>query len=284
MRIPRDFFLPREFFILLAAILIAGCQQARLNPLDPVGTAFVKPGLTLLNSLPANLTLTTDSISLAWKGTSEANQYEYTLTSLATGVIYKESNGWITDTTFSVNHLDDSPYRFMIATRYPGLDTTAQYEFFFNVQTSPTPALVFMRKFCQVPPDSQFEVDVWGEGISGLFAGDLTVGFDPRVLAFNGYAVGALKDTSGVGSQLLTEDYPQPDPNQSGSVQLSTVYASKSTGGNSAVSGTGSIIRLYFKGKATGQCSIVFANADLRDLNGDSIEVDHSRTATVVVK
>ncbi len=278
------------YFLLIAgavlSLFLGGCEKKRLNPLDPESSAFEAPGLAFVSAPDNYAVLTADSVEFAWTGNSPVNIYSYSLTNVVTGDVYYISSGWVSDSSAVFSHLDDGAYRFEITARYIGLDTATKYEKSFSVRTENAPAMVFVRKYTTQPAGGLFEIDVCGEGLLQFMAGDISLSYDPGVFSLVGVADGNLKDSSNV-SQYTLFAYGGTDPvtaaNKDGTLNLSTMFLAKSSGGNAAVGGTGSIIRLIFKARSVGVSSLSFIYADLRDANGDSLAFRTAGPATVNV-
>lgn len=273
-------------FAALVLFSLNGCEKGRVNPLDLGGTDFQSPGLTILTGPAANSILTTDSVQVLWTGNTGVNIYSFTLTNMATRQVYAQSNSWTSDTSVTLRYLDDSPYEFIVKTKYNGFNDETDYSAKFTVQTHALPTLVFMRKFTTVTVGQQFEIDVWGEDIQGLFAGDISVGFAPSSIQLVGLSEGDLHDSSGV-DQMTLLDYTQPDQigqaNRTGIAKISTFMLARSTQGNATLSGTGSILKLFFIAIQSGQSDVTFVGTDLRDYNGDILSIPTAGTAIVSV-
>jgi hypothetical protein len=274
------------FSAVLLSFALNGCEKGRVNPLDLGGTDFRKPELTILAGPVADSILTADSLQVVWTGNMHINLYSFTLTNMATRQVYAQSNSWTSDTLVTVRYLDDSPYELIVKTKYNGFNDETDYSAHFTVQTHAMPTLVFMRKFTTVAVGQQFEIDVWGEGIQGLFAGDISVGFAPGSIQLVGFSEGDLHDSSGVDQRTLM-DYTQPDQlgqaNVAGIAKISTFMLARSAGGNTTLSGTGSILKLFFSAIQAGQSEVTFVGTDLRDSNGDSLSIPAVGTAIVAV-
>lgn len=277
----------------LSLTLFVGCQtKQRANPVDPGGTSFEMPSVSFIACPDSNQILSIDSVTFAWKGNSSASVYRFGLVNSLSGQVYYPSTQYSSDwdtTRYAVfQHLDDSPYQFVLVTEYAGAGGyTTTYAKPFMVKTVAVPAILFVKKYTDVNAGSEFEIDVWVDGVQRVFAGDLAIAFDTKYLQLVTVAEGTLPEASGL-TQMLVPDFGLSkvvsSANSLGEIDLSTAFLGSSSVGDTAISGTGSILKLTFTAVAAGQTSLSFRRANLRDVDDDPLVVGYGQVATVDVK
>lgn len=271
--------------IILLAIGLFGCQdKPRSNPLDPGGVNYHMPTLDSLWGPYNGETLSVDSVEFGWLGHSTSNVYQCTLTNTTVGQTYYQSTDWDTVSTKGFSHLDDGTYDFGVQIEYSGETIDTTYHVLFTIKSVPTPSLVFLRKFNQVTVDSSFEVDIWVNGIQGLFAGDLAITFDKNAIQLINVSQGDGAGKMGL-TQLVTPDYSLSkivsNANNLGQFGISTAFLGST---NSVFSGTGSILKMTFRAVRSGPTLLNFQTSDLRDVNDKTLTIYRGQSATVEVK
>jgi hypothetical protein len=125
----------------LIAALILSCTPKRDNPLDPDGDSYTPPSMTLdlsQSNIPANDTLTGDSIVIPVEGNSPHSQFRYKID----GGAWTQ---WQDSALISASLLDDGRHVMVIETRYKDGTETSADSVRFTVALLPDRAVYFYR-------------------------------------------------------------------------------------------------------------------------------------------
>lgn len=275
-------FLSTALFLLV----FDGCQtKLRDNPLDPGGVAFQKPSVTFISPFGNDTTVYSNSVVFAWTGNSAIYRYRYKLTNNLTNDVFYPLSPWDTISTATFSYLDDSPYSFSLETEYNGIDSSdTVYNKTLWVYPPPQgPALVFVKKQPTQSLLSQFEIDVWGEDLPGVFVADISIAFDPTMIEFDAVYAGDHQSSPGVSQYVFLDPVPNPvdQANQTGQIRVSTMFLAQSADGNTLFSGNGSFLKLMFTAIKSGQSNVSFLHTDLRDTSDDSLSDSTGHAAVV---
>lgn len=161
----------------------------------------------------------------------------------------------------------------------------------FTMDVMEPGSLTFLRNRIHKTSGEEFFVDIWGKELDGFFAGEFDVEFDHDLLELKGvnhsgslfqnfeYSLAERHDVS----QLVAPDFNKTDvlneANDNGQAEISTTLIHPSEEELVEVTGTGSLIRLYFEvrsGAATGSEAVIsIAEEDVLLLNAGEEEIDY---------
>ncbi len=161
----------------------------------------------------------------------------------------------------------------------------------FTMDVMEQGSLTFLRNRLHKSSGEGFYVDIWGKELEGFFAGEFDVEFDHDLLELKGvnhngnlfqsfeYSMAERHDVS----QLVAPDFGTSDvlneANDNGRAEISTTLIHQTDEELAEVTGSGSLIRLYFEvksGVSAGSEAIIYiAEEDVLLLNTGEEEINY---------
>jgi len=257
--------------LLLTAGILAACDALTPpespiynNPVDPGGSTFVPPTVTITGGPQTGDTVSTRSVTFTWTGSSNAILFQ---TRVLGHEWLSDWSPWSEDTSQTLIGLDESQYQFRVRGGIPSSSGDPQSGFIsdpasrtFTVDAIQGPALWLSPVLSLASLNGNFDLNVYAEDVTDLTMVKLRIRFDAGRLQYTTKSDGPFLLSN--GGTLLQFD-PIID-NGAGLVEFEMGVAGANPPG---VTGTGIIITLTFQAVGTGQTDVTFglANTLLRD-------------------
>ncbi len=258
----------KRLFIIIV-LLFWSCDEVVLeqdNPLDPGNPDFDPPVVTFTSG-PQDETVGTSEVTFEWEGNGLISAYR-------TKFNNDSWTGWVTNTSVTLQYLDEGSYSFSIQGRYTTEDTSAVVTSNFGVDAVQGPALMFYPRanFSSVGSNATFQV--LAEEVTSLTAAQFNVTFDPSKLEIVSVTQGSLLQIN--GESIFSTEFD----NQAGSLSVITA----ALGGDlPSVDGTGVLLELVLEVKATGTSNLEFDGTELlRDPDNNNISISETVNGLVV--
>lgn len=260
----------KRLFIIII-LLFWSCDEVVLeqdNPLDPGNPDFDPPVVTFTSG-PQDETVGTSEVTFEWEGNELISAYR-------TKFNNDSWTGWVTNTSATLQYLDEGSYSFSIQGRYSTEDTSAVVTSNFGVDAVQGPALMFYPRanFSSVGSNATFQV--LAEEVTSLTAAQFNVTFDPSKLEIVSVTQGPLLQLS--GESIFNVEFD----NQTGSLSVITAALG---GDQPSVDGTGVLLEVVLEVKATGTSNLEFDGTELlRDPSNNDITINETVGGVVIIE
>jgi len=230
--------------LIFAAVVISSCGEVKVPPSE------VEPD-TLIVSAPAEVSVE-PSVTFQWEGSHLVNEFSYRYTPGQ-----DEWSTWSTDTSKTLDCLDQGDYVFEVKGRYgPDEEDESPAQMTFTIDI-PGPGMLISPFRQKAVPGQEFEIHVVADDVVDLMLAHLILVFDPSQLQ----ALDAAP-----GEALQSADPPvfyEEIDNTRGVVDLSisTITIKSAADATASISGLGRIAIITFKALSAGESSVAFHSA-----------------------
>lgn len=255
------------------------------NPVDPSGDAFVSPTTTITGGPSDGSTVSTEEVTFTWEGNDNATLFQVRIT----GGEWDGTWGqWDTHTSLLIGFLDEVGYTFEVRSGYPSdsgdpveIDETPE-SVSFTVDAMQGPALRMTPTRLTESVNNTFSIEIIAEDVVDLTMTQITIRFNSSFIQYaDSYTYGSF--LTGNGGSIL--EFPSYVDQGAGVVEFNFGIAGANPPG---VSGTGTIMTVFFRGTSSGSSDMTFgaANTLLRNhLNqGITITAGNLRGARIIIQ
>ncbi len=264
------------------------------NPIDPDAPDHVSPQTSISGGPSDGSTVTSSSVTFSWSGNTGATMFQVRVSGGAYGTDWPAWSGmfangwssWTTDTSVTLNFLDELTYTFMVRAGYPSNMTGGDPSEWddtpetigFTVNAVSGPALRLSPRVTPIALNGTFDIDIVADGVTDLAMLNLRIVWNPsRIQHISEWDQGPFLSSN--GGDVLTLGTTGEEA--SGAWELAIGIAG---GSPASVSGTGVIATLHFRAIGTGVHAIAFVEpTELRDHNNNTISPTGLIAATVIV-
>jgi hypothetical protein len=234
------------------------------NPLDPDVPDYVPPFTTLVTVVED--VITTSSLALTWRGNELGCEYAWRLDD-------DDFTDWLTDTTLTLEYMDEGDHVFEIKCRYPtGDEEATPLRVEFTVDAVPDQSLLLYPYRVEVASGQPLEVEMRAHGITGLTGLEVN-------LAYNGTSL--RPDTALTGPFLAKEGGNTIAFSEVGSAwNVSTGVAQ---GPATGVDGSGAILTYRFEVLSVANSTLTLTVVDARGPNDEAVSIATVRGSVVEV-
>ena len=258
----------KRLFIIIV-LLFWSCDEVVIeqdNPLDPGNPDFDPPVVTFTSG-PQDETVGTSEVTFEWEGNELISAYR-------TKFNNDSWTGWVTNTSVTLQYLDEGSYSFSIQGRYSTEDTSAVVTSNFGVDAVQGPALMFYPRanFSSVGSNVTFQVHA--EDVNDLTAVQFNVTFDPSKLEIVSVTQGSF--FLEFGESIFSYDFD----NQTGSFSVVTAALG---GDQPSGMGTGPLLEVVLTVKESGTSYLEFDGTELfRDPDNNNISISEAVNGVVI--
>ena len=234
------------------------------NPLDPDIPDYVPPFTTLTTAVDP--IIYTSSLTLAWRGNEQGCEYAWRLDD-------DDFTDWLTDTTLTLEYLDEGDHVFEIKCRYPtGDEEETPLRVDFTVDAVPDQSLILYPYRAEVESGQPLEVQLLAHGVTGLTGVEVN-------LAYNGTTL--LPDTALTGPFLAKDGGSTIAFSEVGAVwNVSTGVAQ---GPATGVQGSGTILTYRFDVLQVTGSTLTLTVVDARGPDDEEVTIATVRGAVIRV-
>ena len=170
---------------------------------------------------------------------------------------------WNADTTAYYNHLDENDYLFKVKSRYEeGSEQETPDSVTFTINNIAGPGLRFFPLYREVENFDAFTMDIYAEEVTGLIGAEISCFYDTGLVMLDTTAISAGSFLSAAsGYPIIIEEYDVV----TGSLILTVATLEDGTdlGGETSLSGSGSLVQLPFTAISAGTFVLSFSNTSV---------------------
>lgn len=263
----------------LLSLALISCIKKPENPLDPSSEAYTAPSVTITLGPKEGETLSDNTVRFAWQGNSSVNEFRYILEPYMSAW-----SSWSKNNSVTFIFLDDFSYKFTIQTRYENQNEVSSVSRNFKVDAIKGPGLKFYRLNNQVNLGLYVTVDVVLEDVSNFEAANFRVNFDPSYLNLSSVSAGDIAN-SNVPVVILPDFSRSSVLGEANNKGYFDVTAGVLLSSPSQVVNSGSIVKLTFQAKRSGNTSLTLSNVKILDPGGVQYTLNFSSNrANVEIK
>jgi len=265
------------------------------NPIDPDSPDHVAPQISITGGPAEGSTVTSSSVTFSWSGNTGATLFQIRVTGGAYGIGWTPWSGmfsnewspWTSDTSVTLDFLDELNYTFEVTAGYPSdagggdpdeWDTTPESRT-FTVNALTGPALRLSPRITSVSQNVTFDLDIIAEDVTDLTMLNMRIVWNTANIQYaSGWEVGSFLGSN--GGDIL--NLGTTGEEGAGAWDLAIGVA----GGNPpGVTGTGVIATLHFRAVSSGVHTIAFVSSgtELRDHLNNPINPTGLISARVIV-
>ncbi|MFC1547219.1 cohesin domain-containing protein [Candidatus Neomarinimicrobiota bacterium] len=234
------------------------------NPLDPDIPDYVPPLTTLTTEIAP--TIHTSSLTLSWQGTTLQCEYAWRLDA-------QPYTDWLTDTTLTLDYLDEGDHAFEIKCRYPtGDEETTPLRVAFTVDAVPNQSLLLYPYRVEAVNGQPLVVELQAHGITGLTALEVN-------LEYNG---SSLRPDSALTGPFLAKD----GGNIIAFREVGTAWnvsTGVAQGPTTGVAGSGTILTYRFEVLSMANSTLTLTVVDARGPDDEAVSIATVRGGVVEV-
>jgi len=254
----------KTIVVMILLLLSFSCEELVYdNPLDPDNPDFIEPETTILSGPAEGETVNSSSVPFTWEGNEQATEYSYSMD----GGPWSD---WSTETSVTVDYLDEDSYLFQVKSRYPTEDEdTTPAEVEFTVDAVHGPALRVFPLLIQTSVGQPIATEVFMEEVDNIMVSEFSVTYNPLLVSVQSIRKGDLLDYFSGESVLIYET------TQANGMATITFNVGVAVGDNPGLTGTGSVAIIDFLPVSIGEFDVEIAQeATFRDYNNLEIPVN----------
>jgi len=212
--------------------------------LDNPFEKYIPPELNITNSEKNE-----DEITISWQADNQfALEFSYMLEPIEV-----EWSAWSTDTSAYYNYLDENDYIFKVKSRYEeGSEQALPDSILFTIDNILGPGLRFFPLYMEVNNASTFTMEIYVEEVTGLIGAEISCSYDPGFVVLDTMEISAGSFLSEASENpIIIKEYDV----EAGSLILTVATSLEDgadLGGETSLSGSGSLIQLPFTAISTG--------------------------------
>lgn len=265
------------------------------NPIDPDSPDHVAPQTSITGGPADGSTVTSSSVTFSWSGNSGATLFQIRITGGVYGIDWTPWSGmfanewspWTSDTSVTLDFLDELTYTFEVSAGYPSnasggdpdeWDTTPESRS-FTVNAVTGPALRLSPRVTAVSQNGTFDLDIIAEDVTDLAMLNMRIVWNTADIQYSSvWEIGTFLGSNG-GDVL---NLGTTGEEGTGAWELAIGVAGGSPPG---ISGTGVIATLHFRAISSGVHTISFVSSstELRDHLNNPINPTGLIPARVIV-
>ena len=263
----------RKIYPILLLIFVAfNCNEIELlqdNPLDPDNPDYTAPTIVLISGPTDGETIETSSLTFSWQGNELVTEDRWIF-----------DNGswadWISQTTVTLDYLDEGDHNFSVQGRYLSGDTSSVITINFEVDAVQGPALIFYPRI-QFPSIGQnVTFQIMAEEVENLTAAEFLITFNNSLVTIVSITQGTM--FLGNGESLFHTVYD----NDQGTL---SVLMAVLGGSSPSVSGTGVLAEVSLSIQSGGSSNLSFDGTEvMKDPQNNFIIINTTVSALVVVE
>ncbi len=271
-----------KILFIVALVFAAGCNTNNLVTNPP-------PFIQFLKAPAENSILSTEAISISWKGSTDNYQFRYRMLTLDKDNFPTEYLSWtqysnINEVVFQ--QLNDSKYKFEVQGKSSGIEARPITRT-FTIDSFVGPAFTFFKTETNMKLNDTSFIGIWMEDIDSLSATTIVVSFDNSFLQLESVSNGTIASTSRL-SQLIVPNFALPSilakVNSTGKITISTaVLQGIGSLNTSSVSGSGLLINMLFRSIKKGDTVLKITSADVRNIDGAKITTNPPKDGFVII-
>jgi len=258
-----------RFSLSLILLLIFSCEDAlEYNPLDPDNNPdYVVPETFLTMDELEGSVLDTSTVAIAWQGNDLVSEYTYSLNG--------NWSEWTTDTSVTLNYLDEGDYIFSVKGRYDsGDEDTTPAAVSFSVDMVGENGIRVFPLLTEMIADSTVDVHIYAEEVEGLVFFSFQIQYDPSILSIDVEEI-----TRGSLISGITEYAFLPKEISAGLIEVSFTAL-----GSAGVSATGSLVNIPLSANGAGSSTLQIINPQYGYIDGSVEPVTQTANGLVVVE
>ena len=181
-----DFKLTRHIMFIL--LFFSGCTKDIVledNPLDPGGSEYEMPIVTIINDIVQGGTIDTETITIELGGNELVVEYRLRLDQ-------GEWSQWTDENSFLLEHLDEGLHSIYAQSRYVSTDTSEVMSLDFNVDAVSGPALMVFPRFQSADQGESIQVSIMAEEVADLAGLEINIEYDPEKVTITNVNEGSL--------------------------------------------------------------------------------------------
>ena len=257
--------------LMFVLMFYAGCTKDIVledNPLDPGGSEYEIPMVTVLNDIAQGGTITTETLTIELGGNDLVVEYRLRLDQ-------GEWSDWTEQNSFTLEHLDEGLHAIHAQSRYVSTDTSEILSLDFNVDAVAGPALMVYPRFQSATQGESIQISIMAEEVVDLAGLEINVEYDPERVMITNMEEGDLFND--IGQPIFFQDIIPSE----GSVNItSAVWGDDAP----TFTGTRSIAILTLDVMGSGNITIDFGNDPIfRDPNNSDIQIAETVPGLIVV-
>ena len=198
-----------------------------------------------------------------------------------------EWSTWNADTSAYYNHLDENDYIFKVKSRYEeGMEQETPDSVTFTINNIAGPGLRFFPLYREVENFDAFTMDIYAEEVTGLIGAEISCFYDTGLVMLDTTAISAGSFLSAAsGNPIIIEEYDVV----TGSLILTVATLEDGTGlgGETGLSGSGSLVQLPFTAISAGTFVLSFSNTSVyvhEDAPETTVLYTSLTSATIVIE
>jgi hypothetical protein len=234
------------------------------NPLDPDIPDYVPP-FTTLTTVVDDI-IYTSSLTLAWQGNTVQCEYAWRLDD-------DPFTDWLTDTTLTLEYMDEGDHAFEIKCRFPtGDEETSPLRVEFTVDAVPNQSLLLYPYRAEVVSGQPLEVQLLAHDMPGLTGAEVSLAYDETSLRPDTVLTGPFLAKDGGTTITFSEVGTTWD--------ISTGVAQ---GPATGVHGSGTILTFRFDVLQVTNSTLTLSVVDARNPNDEEMNIAMVRGSVVEV-
>ena len=250
--------------ILIILLLIASCDEGlETSVFDQDADTYEEPETTIVSGPDEGSTITVNSATFSFSGNELVTEYSYSIVYESNEAIWSD---WISDSSVTVNNLDEGYYTFYVSGRYITEDedsTPAERSFYVDAVSGPS-VRVFPQE-SNITANSVFNIDIYAEEVNQLAGIELELQYDSQKIEYRNIEKGQfLSDYSGTNIFI--------DEHTTGNLTITIGIAEDN--GNAGLTGTGILFSISFNANQISSSSLVIYSASFRDAANDNISTN----------
>ena len=250
----------------LCAILFLSCEEPLpTSAFDQDSEDYVEPETTIIDGPSAGATITVNTVTMIFSGNELVTEFSYSLVFESEN---QEWSDWISDTSLTLEKLDEGLHTFYVKGRYASEDEDiTPAERTFIVDAVEGPSIRIFPQVITVKENSVFDIDLYAEEIPGnqaVAAMEIQIGYDDQKLEYRNISKGELL-TNYPGIDIFIEEHT------TGNLTINIGVTEE--GSDEGLMGTGSLFSISFNAQAAGISNINIISAELRDSDNDNINI-----------
>jgi len=256
-----------RFSLSLILLLMFSCEDAlEYNPLDPENNPdYVAPETVITMDGLEGSVLDTSTVTITWQGNDLVTEYAYSLNG--------NWSEWTTDTSVTLNYLDEGDYIFSVMGRYDsGDEDTTPATVSFTVDMVGAKGIRVFPLLTEMSTSAN--VYIYAEEVEELVFFSFQIQFNPSILSID------VEDI--VRGSLISSiaDYAfLPKEISAGLIEVSFTAL-----GNAGVSGVGSLAQIPLSSNTLGSSALQIINPQYGYIDGNIEPVTESANGLVVVE
>ncbi|RMD49203.1 MAG: hypothetical protein D6830_05370 [Ignavibacteria bacterium] len=248
------------------------------------------PFIEIIEGPNENQVLNVDEVYFKWRGSSNDYLFQYTLLILDEDNVdttYVDTTAWDITNEVYFSNLDEGVYIFKVWGKSGELLQSTSRKFEVNAITGKT--LMFYKKETNIKLGDTASISIWTENIDSLTAMRVVVVFDKSRLELVSAQKSPFVERREFTQVLLPAELSSPGSavlntvNNTGKLELYSGFLTKN-GNQKGLSGSGSLVKLNFRGKRKGNALVEFTKIELVSANKNIITPDLPKNATVIIE